>query len=363
MANPSDPSQQRLVAMGSITPNLLPIPSAFTRFIDHATWGDVDEVFTGQSEPKKIGSYIAYAIAQWEHDGLVSRDLWRHFVRDFHGWTVEVFNAAGNVMKEILRDTLRERGVYVAKNRENIATNLFECLEHEGYREWSLEEVEEVAKDASKFRIAIQSDDFFSDITGVEGIFTKGPQLRDDRRDTMTRVRDHRQEAVSHAKHMEELLDDTADRLRRPAPVPSGREASPAPFKKHPNVDTRPRRSARFSFIDHDDEEYILSGDEDDHGGPFGRGVPQRRRDSTRPPPPAFDDTRGNEEDRMPSRQFGDLARILNTDKMKYGGDMYDVFDMKVAVFFDACSKVDIKPQHYAIAFSLMLRDKAADFY
>ncbi|OBR08333.1 hypothetical protein CH63R_07098 [Colletotrichum higginsianum IMI 349063] len=53
-----------------------------------------------------------------------------------------------------------------------------------------------------------------------------------------------------------------------------------------------------------------------------------------------------DDEDRMQSRQFRGLARILNTDKMKYGGDMYDVFDMKVAVFFDACSKVGIKQPH-----------------
>ncbi|OBR02124.1 Glycosyl transferase [Colletotrichum higginsianum IMI 349063] len=363
MINPSDPPQQPLVAMGSTTPNLLPIPSAYTRFIDHTTWGDVDEVFTGQSEPKKLGSYIAYAIAQWEHDGLVSRDLWRHFVRDFHRWTDDVFHAAGNVMKESLRDTLRERGVYVAKNQENIATNFFACLEHQEYHEWSLDEVEEVAKDASKFKIAIQDDDFLGDITGTNSIFTKVPQPRADRRDTMTRVRDHRQEAVDHAKHMEEMLEDTTDRLRRQRLVSTARDIPPASIKKHTYVDSRPRRSARFTVNDVDDDEYILSADEDVHDGHFDRNATRRRRDSPRPSLPAMTATRNDDEDRLQSRQFGDLARILNTDKMKYGGDMYDVFDMKVAVFFDACSKVDIKPQHYALAFSLMLRGKAADFY
>ncbi|TIC89447.1 hypothetical protein CH35J_012888 [Colletotrichum higginsianum] len=106
-----------------------------------------------------------------------------------------------------------------------------------------------------------------------------------------------------------------------------------------------------------------LSADEEGHDGPADPGLPRRRRKSPRPSLPAMTNIHDTDKERLQLRQFGDLARILNTDKRNYGGDMYDVFDMELAVFRGACSKLEIRPQHYALAFSFMPRDKAADFY
>ncbi|KAF6807096.1 hypothetical protein CPLU01_15834 [Colletotrichum plurivorum] len=48
---------------------------------------------------------------------------------------------------------------------------------------------------------------------------------------------------------------------------------------------------------------------------------------------------------------------------MKYSGEMYDVFDMKLNIFRDNCIKVGIGNHQLGPAFSIMLRGKAAAFY
>ncbi|KAF6806221.1 hypothetical protein CMUS01_14421, partial [Colletotrichum musicola] len=48
---------------------------------------------------------------------------------------------------------------------------------------------------------------------------------------------------------------------------------------------------------------------------------------------------------------------------MKYSGEMYDVFDLKMNLFRDNCSKVGIEEHQLAPAFSIMLRGKASIFY
>ena len=50
-------------------------------------------------------------------------------------------------------------------------------------------------------------------------------------------------------------------------------------------------------------------------------------------------------------------------DDRKYGGEEYDILDIKLQVFFDYCNKIGIQESQFHSAFSAMLKGKAADFY
>jgi hypothetical protein len=55
--------------------------------------------------------------------------------------------------------------------------------------------------------------------------------------------------------------------------------------------------------------------------------------------------------------------KIYNSDSKKYGGDQYDILNTKLQIFYDCCSKVKLNKARFHSAFSIILKDKAADFY
>jgi hypothetical protein len=55
--------------------------------------------------------------------------------------------------------------------------------------------------------------------------------------------------------------------------------------------------------------------------------------------------------------------KIYNSDDRKYGGEEYDILDVKLQVFYDCCAKIGIPETHYHAAFSVMLKGRASNFY
>jgi hypothetical protein len=55
--------------------------------------------------------------------------------------------------------------------------------------------------------------------------------------------------------------------------------------------------------------------------------------------------------------------KIYNNDDKKYGGEEYDILDLKLQVFYDCCSKIGLPDTHYYSAFSIMLKGRASNFY
>jgi len=58
-----------------------------------------------------------------------------------------------------------------------------------------------------------------------------------------------------------------------------------------------------------------------------------------------------------------DLMKIYNNDDKKYGGEEYDILDVKLQVFYDCCSKIGLPVTQYYSAFSIMLKGRASNFY
>jgi hypothetical protein len=47
----------------------------------------------------------------------------------------------------------------------------------------------------------------------------------------------------------------------------------------------------------------------------------------------------------------------------KYSGELYDIIDIKLQVFYDYCNKVGLPEDQFQKAFSVMLKDRARSFY
>jgi hypothetical protein len=57
-----------------------------------------------------------------------------------------------------------------------------------------------------------------------------------------------------------------------------------------------------------------------------------------------------------------DLTKLY-TDDLKFGGELYDVLDLKIQVFKNLCRKAGIPARGYHEAYDTMLKGKAHDFY
>jgi hypothetical protein len=57
------------------------------------------------------------------------------------------------------------------------------------------------------------------------------------------------------------------------------------------------------------------------------------------------------------------LIKIYNNDKKKFTGEIYDILDTKLRVFYDCYTKVGLLNIQYYNAFSVMLKGRAVIFY
>jgi hypothetical protein len=58
-----------------------------------------------------------------------------------------------------------------------------------------------------------------------------------------------------------------------------------------------------------------------------------------------------------------DLFKLYQSDDKKYTGELYNILDIKLRVFYNCCKKVGLQEDQYHNVFSAMLKDRASDFY
>ncbi|PVH68828.1 hypothetical protein DL98DRAFT_440303, partial [Cadophora sp. DSE1049] len=51
--------------------------------------------------------------------------------------------------------------------------------------------------------------------------------------------------------------------------------------------------------------------------------------------------------------------KVYSHDNKKYGGELYDILDVKLQIFYDCCAKVGLEEEQYHRAFSVMLKGRA----
>jgi hypothetical protein len=55
--------------------------------------------------------------------------------------------------------------------------------------------------------------------------------------------------------------------------------------------------------------------------------------------------------------------KFYTDDAKKYGGEVYDILDAKLQVFYDCCITVGVLEEQYYMAFPIILKDRVSDFY
>jgi hypothetical protein len=55
--------------------------------------------------------------------------------------------------------------------------------------------------------------------------------------------------------------------------------------------------------------------------------------------------------------------KIYNNNKKKFTGEIYDILNTKLRVFYDYCAKVGLLDIQYYNAFSVMLKGRVVTFY
>ena len=52
--------------------------------------------------------------------------------------------------------------------------------------------------------------------------------------------------------------------------------------------------------------------------------------------------------------------KIYSNNNKKYGGEVYDILDTKLQVFYDCCSKIGLPEDQHYNAYSVMLKGRAS---
>jgi len=58
-----------------------------------------------------------------------------------------------------------------------------------------------------------------------------------------------------------------------------------------------------------------------------------------------------------------DLIKFYTNDAKKYRGEAYNILNAKLQVFYNRCITVKVPEEEYYMAFPIMLKDRASDFY
>ena len=120
------------------------IPSTLMAMIDMTLWF-VD--MTKESITAHATTAIARAIGSLSEEGRFDYNLLEAFQEIFEGWNKEMFDKLTMEGKRILKQFLREGGVYTGRKNGGIAAQLAELLTVEDLPEWNMEEFKRMTFD------------------------------------------------------------------------------------------------------------------------------------------------------------------------------------------------------------------------
>jgi hypothetical protein len=60
---------------------------------------------------------------------------------------------------------------------------------------------------------------------------------------------------------------------------------------------------------------------------------------------------------------FTELIKLYSNQENKFGGELYNILNSKLYIFYNCCQKVGIEPNQYHNAYSVMLKGQANTFY
>ncbi|OBR02149.1 hypothetical protein CH63R_14450 [Colletotrichum higginsianum IMI 349063] len=336
------------------------IPSTYLKYVNPEGW-DHPTVTPGKATESQVDTFIARSITERRIEGIFGPTLWGRFCLEFGEWDEETFDISSKCMIETLRNTLLQYGVFVEWGRGHgkAAANLMNTLTQDDYQYWSTEEFDRWHKKDPTFRSHCQMTNFANDITIP-------PKLGDEIREELEQLR--RQSSSRAATpvlppppsrpfpfHLTDDDNHLASGSRDP-PQPTTANPTPAGGRPHelaPERGVRPN-PARFTPREATREptqpnsRNRVSGPDPIDG--------YQQRDQRDAPGREYRGHNGHWGDPTPTdrpspKQLSDLTKLYSGNDMKYGGEKYDVLDMKLTIFRENCHNAGITndPSHLAL--------------
>ena len=258
-----------------------------------------------KATPALLTRYVDEKAQYYKNDDK-GKYLWFNYCQDFEDWTLELFKKAyaANVRK--LRDSLREGGVWIPKDKTSVAKHLEDLLQRPDYAPWPIEEEEikantgggsanpkdiESEVDINDDTLQKLSEKLSQLETNIIGMNQKNPGYSDS-------------QAHGHPKPL------------HPLPPLIQNPLNPLP----PLV--QPQSMVNTLSIKNELAKYQTQN---------------------------F------------SKEFTALGKLCEQE-FKYSGKI-DVFTFKFKVFLDNCSKAGVPQEGLSTAITFMLKDEALDFY
>ena len=274
---------------------------------NHETWGKTFRTEEPENWKEDIvNTNIVLMIVRWKNRKYRDFSLWEEFRESFEGWTQEQFTIATREALKELRTYLTSNGVWIRKQAgsNSYAKILYEVLTEEQQHMWTPEEIEE----------QIQTGQFNSELNQLP---LQQPELQS------TRTIEPQSQDERPIRTIERTdLNTPMDETPQPPIQPYRR------FNDNPHPSLRP-------------------------------GTIPPQRDVHTP----YESIASYEQDRQSTKQLVDLMKIYSSDNKKYGGEEYDILDVKLQVFYDCCTKVGFPHTQFHLAFSIMLKGRASSFY
>lgn len=269
----------------------------------------------------KVNAIIIYYLQIYSRAEHQDVQLWQYFREDFAQWTAATFAVADSPLVREFRDFLRLHGCYVpheGKPSEELAKLVLEKEQHK----WTTEEIQNLKEHTN--------GQFYSR-------WNPKPVLRDSHLGVNT-SESQRQQAATGSANQQPYDSDYRTSRRDTMNFNPGDTPPDDTGSGEPAIQQQPRENLPHHGAT---------------GTPREPGVPAG--------PPEGD---GQQPPKSYQRNLLiDLMKIYNNDKIKYGGEMYDFIEVKLRIFYDYCTKIGIPDEDLHVAFSIMLKDRAYDFY
>lgn len=252
-----------------------------------------------------INAYILEKLQFYKITSKTDGRLWEYFKEHFDEWTSAFFHTASTEVRGELRDYLRSHGVFV-NHLKRIDYALHDTLMESEQHEWTAEELFKVRRDGS-FTSAVYKTPSGSPISRYKAtaLPPESPKQQE----------------------KQEILNASGNDLIREG-----------------NIPTKIEDDSYNNIIDQVLKTKLSKNVKSDMGLNYLSlyGTPQ---------------------DPTTARQLSELTKIYYDDSKKFGGNLFDILDTKLRIFFDQCRKVGLPKDQLPNAYSTMLKSKAADFY
>ena len=359
-----------------------PIPEEHVDLIDKDKWGKDFEIENADFlTTKTITGHILYRMLFYKKRAYEDGQLWEYFKEDFEGWTTEIFSLANTDLRRDLRNYLRDHGVFVVKDGKKIAERLADVVKNEEYHEWTDEEIKLQISTSNTFNSRFNPDRHrhqISQVTSTAQTPLQGPKQQQSahiQQPALIQQFPPAQQFYQPQGHLPQypqgfgyaqVHQNTLNNMQMPQSAT--RIPSSTPYPHYQGRSNAHQPNPQFTPISSNGNTPAPSAPPAPNAPQTSHSVSSPVTGQPSPSPlvglrqPLPQSLAPTPQDLASTKKITDLAKLYN-DNMRYDGEMYNILNMKLAIFYDCCRKVGLTSDQYHNAYSVMLKGRASVFY